>query len=78
MAGVVAQQFLGTKSTSEADRFRKRSPKLVCLGENKIQMLYLMIGITKIMLSTRQVLKTNRFSHRQMSLGTVLLFKLPL
>ena len=32
----------------------------------------------KINFSGRQVLKSSRFIHRQMSLGTVLLFKLPL
>ena len=41
-------------------------------------MLYPTVGITKIMLSKRQVPKRNRFIHRQMSLGTVLLFKLQL
>ena len=38
--------------------------------------MYLNAGITKSMFSKRPVLKTSRFIHRQMSLGTVLLVKL--
>ncbi len=76
MPGVVVYQFLGTKSTSEADRFRKRSLMSICFGEKYVQTLYTTVGITKIMFSKRQVPKRSRLIHRQMSLGTVLLFKL--
>ena len=78
MAGVVAYQFLLTKSTSGAENFTERSLKTICIGEKYNQSIYTTTGIMKINFSGHQVLKSSRFIHRQMSLGTVLLFKLPL
>ena len=75
MPGVVVNQFLGTRSTSEADRFRKRSHMSICIGEKSVQLLHLTAGITKIMFSKRPVLKRSRLGHLKMSLGTVLLVK---
>ena len=78
MAGVVVYQFLLTKSTSEAENFTERSLKPICIGEKYGYWMYTTTGVIKIMFSEPQVLKSSRFIHRQMSPGTVLLFKLPL
>ena len=78
MAGVVVHQFLLTKSTSEAENFTERSLKPICIGEKYGYWMYTSIGMMKITFSEPQVLESSRFIHRQMSLGTVLLFKLPL
>ena len=78
MAGVVVHQFLGAKSTSEAENFTERSLKLISIGEKYGYWMYTTTGIMKTNFSETQVPKSSRFIHRQMSLGTVLLFKLPL
>ena len=78
MAGVVVHQFLLTKSTSEAENFTEQSLKPICIGEKYGYWMYTTTGIIKINFSGPQVPKSSRFIHRQMSLGTVLLFKLPL
>ena len=78
MAGVVVHQFLLTKSTSEAENFTEQSLKPISIGEKYGYWMCTTTGIMKINFSKPQVLKSSRFIHRQMSLGTVLLFKLPL
>ena len=75
MAGVVVYQFLLTKSTSGAENFTERSLKPICIGEKYGYLMYKTVGIMKIHFSKPQVLKNRRFIHRQMSPGTVLLFK---
>ena len=76
MAGGVVQVFLSTKSTSEADRCRKQRLRPISIGEKYVQLLYMTIGIMKIMFSAALVPKTSRLIDQQISLGTVLLFKL--
>ena len=78
MVGSVGWQFLSTKSTSEAENFTERSLKPISTAEKYGYWMYTTAGITKINFSEPQVPKSSRFIHRQMSLGTVLLFKLPL
>ena len=71
MAGVVVYQFLGTKSTSEAENFTERSLKLICTGEKYGYWMYKTVGIMKIHFSKPQVPKSNRFIRRQVPRGTV-------
>ena len=77
MAGVVGHLILSTKSTSEAENFTERSLKPICIGEKYGYWMYKTAGIMKINFSKPQVPKSSRFIHHQMSLGTLLLFKLP-
>ena len=74
----VGPGYLITKLVSEADRWRKLILMPICTGEKYVQTLYTTAGIMKINFSEAQATKTSRSIHRQMSLGTVLLFKLPL